>query len=70
MMITLKLKNAMTSNVQVKYFSYQITRDLNFWCDKVFEGGKVTFLIYFENAVFVHSIFVTLFLSNCDFGAF
>ena len=43
-----------------------------FWCGKVFEGGQVTFLIKFENAILVRSIFTEIsdHVSNCDFGAF
>ena len=40
------------------------TRGLNFWCGKVFEGGQVTFLIYFENAFLVRSIFLRKFWSR------
>ena len=29
------------------------TRDIDFWCGKVFEGGQVTFLIHFENVILV-----------------
>ena len=34
------------------------------WCGKVFEGNQVTFLIYFENAVLVRSIFLRNFWSR------
>ena len=51
---------------------FRTTRGLNFWCRKVFGGGQVTFLINFENAVLVRSIFseISDHVSNCDFGAF
>ena len=32
------------------------TRGIYFWCGKVFEGGQVTYFIYFENAFLVRSI--------------
>ena len=48
------------------------TRGLNFLCEKVFEGGQVTFFIYFENTLLVRSkYFATknLSLSKFYFGA-
>ena len=44
-----------------------ITRGLNFWCGEAFEGGQVTFLIYFENVFLVRSIFLRNF-GDSDVG--
>ena len=42
-----------------------ITRGLDFWCVKVFEGGQVTFLILFENAFLCALYFSPKFLIMC-----